>query len=384
MANRIILNETSYHGSGAIKEVVNEAKARGFKKALVCSDPDLVKFGVSQKVTTLLDEAGLAYEMYTDIKPNPTIENVQNGVEALHAAQADYIIAIGGGSSMDTAKGIGARVARPKKPIHKMKGLLKVGKKLPMIIAIPTTAGTGSETTVAAVISNPKTHEKYPINDPRLVPEYAVLDPNLIINLPSKITSTTGMDALTHAIEAYIGGSNTRKTKRSAILAVKLIFNNLEESYINPHNKEARNNMLIASYHAGVAFTRAYVGYVHALAHTLGGFYGVPHGLANSILLPVVLEKYGDSVYKKLAELSDFVNLTDTKLSNKEKAETLILEIKNMNSRMNIPSKIENTIKDEDIPLMVKRADQEGNPLYPVPKLMDKSEFLEIINSIRG
>lgn len=364
-----------------VKDILNE---KDIDKVLIVTDKNLFSLGLLDKMLNSLEEKNIDYIMYNDVVPNPTIDNIEEGLKLYNDNDCKAIIAFGGGSPMDTAKGIGARVARPKKPIHKMKGLLKVGKKLPMIIAIPTTAGTGSETTVAAVISNPKTHEKYPINDPRLVPEYAVLDPNLIINLPSKITSTTGMDALTHAIEAYIGGSNTRKTKRSAILAVKLIFNNLEESYINPHNKEARNNMLIASYHAGVAFTRAYVGYVHALAHTLGGFYGVPHGLANSILLPVVLEKYGDSVYKKLAELSDFVNLTDTKLSNKEKAETLILEIKNMNSRMNIPSKIENTIKDEDIPLMVKRADQEGNPLYPVPKLMDKSEFLEIINSIRG
>ena len=217
---------------------------------------------------------------------------------------------------MDTAKGIGARVACPRKPISKMKGLLKVGRKLPLLIAVPTTAGTGSETTVAAVISNPVTHEKYPINDPKLVPDYAVLDPNLIIGLPNKITSTTGMDALTHAIEAYIGGSNTRKTKKSAKIAVKLIFENLEETYNNPTNKDARNNMLIASYHAGVAFTRAYVGYVHALAHTLGGFYGVPHGLANSILLPVVLEEFGSKAHKKLAELADLVSLVDVNLSD--------------------------------------------------------------------
>ena len=365
-----------------VKDILVEKK---INCVLIVTDNNLFSLGLLNKMLKSLDSAEeIKYVIYKDVVPNPTIDNIEEGLKLYKENGCKAIIAFGGGSPMDTAKGIGARVARPKKQISKMKGLLKVGKKLPLIIAIPTTAGTGSETTVAAVISNPKTHEKYPINDPKLVPQYAVLDPNLIVNLPGKITSTTGMDALTHAIEAYIGNSNTRKTKNSAILAVKLIFNNLEESYNNPQNKEARNNMLIASYHAGVAFTRAYVGYVHALAHTLGGFYGVPHGLANSILLPVVLEKFGDSAYKKLAELADLINLTDSSLTNKEKAEAFIREIKNMNTRMCIPSKIENIIKEDDIVLMCERADSEGNPLYPVPRLMGKKEFAEIIESIRG
>ena len=365
-----------------VKDILVEKK---INCVLIVTDNNLFSLGLLNKMLKSLDSAEeIKYVIYKDVVPNPTIDNIEEGLKLYKENDCKAIIAFGGGSPMDTAKGIGARVARPKKQISKMKGLLKVGKKLPLIIAIPTTAGTGSETTVAAVISNPKTHEKYPINDPKLVPQYAVLDPNLIVNLPGKITSTTGMDALTHAIEAYIGNSNTRKTKNSAILAVKLIFNNLEESYNNPQNKEARNNMLIASYHAGVAFTRAYVGYVHALAHTLGGFYGVPHGLANSILLPVVLEKFGDSAYKKLAELADLINLTDSSLTNKEKAEAFIREIKNMNTRMCIPSKIENIIKEDDIVLMCERADSEGNPLYPVPRLMGKKEFAEIIESIRG
>lgn len=370
-------------GENSILKVKDILLNKKIDNVLVVTDNNLYSLGLLDNMLTSLKENNVNVVFYKDVVPNPTIDNIEDGLKLFRDNKCRAIIAFGGGSPMDTAKGIGARVARPNKPIHKMKGLLKVGKKLPTIIAIPTTAGTGSETTVAAVISNPITHEKYPINDPRLVPEYAVLDPNLIINLPGKITSTTGMDALTHAIEAYIGNCNTRKTKKSAILAIKLIFENLEETYKNPSNKQARNNMLIASYHAGVAFTRAYVGYVHALAHTLGGFYGVPHGLANSILLPVVLEKFGKACHKKLAEISDLVKLTSPHLSNKEKAEALIKEIKAMNERMNIPSKLENVIKDEDIPLMVKRADSEGNPLYPVPRLMDNDEFVEILNSIR-
>ena len=371
-------------GEDSITKIKDVLIQNGKKVILVVTDNNLFSLGLLNKMLSSLEDGNIKYYLYKDVVPNPTIDNIEEGLKIYKDNKCEAIVAFGGGSPMDTAKGIGARVARKNKSISQMKGLLKVGRKLPLLIAVPTTAGTGSETTVAAVISNPITHEKYPVNDPKLVPSYAILDPNLIVGLPGKITSTTGMDALTHAIEAYIGNSNTKKTKKSAILAVQLIFNNLEETYNNPTNKEARNNMLLASYHAGIAFTRAYVGYVHALAHTLGGFYGVPHGLANSILLPVVLEKFGKSVYKKLAELADIVNLTDKKLSSKEKAEAFINEIKNMNKRMGIPSKLESVIKDEDIALMVKRADQEGNPLYPVPKLMDKKEFIDILNEIRG
>ena len=374
---KIISGENS---TTRIKDVLIEKK---INNVLIVTDKNLYSLGLLNKMIESFKESNINFTLYNDVVPNPTITNIEEGLKLYKENSCQGIVAFGGGSPMDTAKGIGTRVARPKKEISKMKGLLKVGKKLPLLIAVPTTAGTGSETTVAAVISNPVTHEKYPINDPKLVPGYAILDPTLIVGLPGKITSTTGMDALTHAIEAYIGNSNTRKTKRSAILATKLIFENLEETYNNPSNLEARNNMLIASYHAGVAFTRAYVGYVHALAHTLGGFYGVPHGLANSILLPVVLERFGKSVYSKLAELADVVNLTDSNLSNEEKAKAFIEEIKNMNRRMGIPSTIKDTIKEEDISLMVKRADAEGNPLYPVPRLMDKEEFVEIINSIK-
>ena len=369
-------------GEDSILKVKDILKANNKNRVLVVTDNNLLKLGLLDKMLVSLKEAGIEYAMYNDVVPNPTIDNIEAGLKIYKENNCESIIAFGGGSPMDTAKGIGARVARPRKSIAKMKGLFKVLKKIPLLVAIPTTAGTGSETTVAAIVSNPLTHEKYPVNDTHLVPKYAVLDPNLIIGLPCKITSTTGMDALTHAVEAYIGNSNTKKTKASAIKAVKLIFDNLEETYNNPTNKEARNNMLIGSYYAGVAFTRAYVGYVHAIAHALGGFYGVPHGLANSMLLPVVLEKFGKSCYKKLAELSDVAGLSDKNLSDEEKAKNFIQEIRNMNERMGIPSKLKDTIKEEDIPVIIKRADQEANPLYPVPKLLDNQDFVDILREI--
>lgn len=263
-----------------------------------------------------------------------------------------------------------------------MKGLLKVKHKPAFLIAIPTTAGTGSEATVAAVISNAKTHEKYAINDPKLIPLYAVLDPKLLVSLPGKVTSTTGMDALTHAVEAYIGGSNTKATRKEAKEAVLLIKNNLLKSYQNPTDLEARNNMQIASYKAGLAFTRAYVGYVHAIAHTLGGMYGVPHGLANAVILPHVLRKFGSSCYTRLAELADYISLTDKDKTKKEKAEAFIDFIDELNAQMNIPNKIENVIQEKDLPIMVKRAIKEANPLYPVPDLWDEKDFLEIFKEI--
>ena len=247
--------------------------------------------------------------------------------------------------------------------------------------AVPTTAGTGSETTVAAVVTDPETHEKNAISDPCLRPKYAVLDPNLTTGLPQHITSTTGMDALTHAVEAYIGKSNVKSTIRYSEDAVKLIHANLEKAYANGKDIEARNNMLKASFLAGSAFTRAFVGYVHAIAHNLGGMYNTPHGLANAVILPYVLEWYGSSVYKRLAKLADLINLTDPSLSNEEKAKAYINEIRRMNKAMNIPEKFD-FIKEEDIPTLIKRALKEGNPGYPVPKIMKPSDCEQVIRSI--
>jgi len=277
---------------------------------------------------------------------------------------------------------VGARVAHPHKTIPQMKGLLKLTHKLPPLFVIPTTAGTGSETTLAAVITNSQTHEKYAINDPHLIPKFAVLDPVLTIKLPKHITSTTGVDALTHAVEAYIGQSNTRHTKAMAIDAIKLIYANLKKAYDNGEDLSARSNMQKAAYEAGVAFTRAYVGYVHAIAHTLGGFYQVPHGLANAVILPYVLEKFGKSAQPKLAQLADLVHVANADDSIAVKAEKFITSIRALNTSLGIPAKLSGIIKEEDLPLMVKRAQAEGNPLYPVPRIMDSTEMLEIFRMI--
>ncbi|MGN0527192.1 MAG: iron-containing alcohol dehydrogenase, partial [Acutalibacteraceae bacterium] len=271
---------------------------------------------------------------------------------------------------------------RPNKTPSQMRGQLKVLKKIPPFFAVPTTAGTGSETTIAAVISNPDTHEKNAINDPCLRPMYAVLDPELTIGLPPHITSTTGIDALTHAVEAYIGLSNTKQTEEDARIATKLIFENIKTAYEDGKNIEARENMLVGSFHAGLAFTRAYVGYVHAIAHNLGGMYGIPHGLANAVILPYVLDYFGETAYKRLAELSDIAGTSGAACGDRDKAKNFIAAIRKLNSEMNIPDKFD-CIKDEDIQLIAERALKEANPLYPVPKIMDIEDCKALIKKLQ-
>ena len=358
-------------GEGSLAKLPAFAKAKGFKSALLVTDQGLMSLGMAQPIIDGFK-----------VVPNPTITNIEEGLKLYKDNNCDVIIALGGGSPMDCAKGIGARVARPGKSIPKMKGLLRVLKKLPPLVAIPTTSGTGSEATLAAVISNPDTHEKYPINDPVLIPHYAVMDPLLTVGLPKHITSTTGMDALTHAVEAYIGSENTRNTKKYAIEATQLVFKYLKRAYDNGQDKEARNMMQKASLLAGMAFTRAYVGYVHAIAHSLGGFYGVPHGLANAVILPHVLDAYGEKAHKKLAQLADAVGIKGA--NDAEKAKAFIQAIKDMNAAMDIPTKIEGkwTIKEEDIPTMVERALSEANPLYPVPVIWGKEEMAAMYREI--
>ncbi len=362
-------------GEGSVAKLPKFVKDKGFKSALLVTDEMLMKLGLATPLIDGMKAEGLNITVFDKVVPNPTITNIEDGLKLYKENNCDHIIALGGGSAMDCAKGIGARVARPNKTIPQMKGLLKVFKKLPPLVAIPTTSGTGSEATLAAVISNPDTHEKYAMNDPMLIPKYAVMDPLLTVGLPKPITSTTGMDALTHAVESYIGKANTKDTKAYAIEATQLIFKYLQRAYDNGEDKEARNQMQKASLLAGMAFTRAYVGYVHAMAHTLGGFYGVPHGLANSVILPYVLEAYGESAYKKLAELADAVGIKGA--DDAAKAKAFIQAIKDMNKAMAIPEKIEGkwTIKEEDLPTMVKRALHEANPLYPVPTIFGAEEI---------
>jgi len=372
-----------YSGAGTLKQVPAILKEKKIDKVLIVTDPGIAKLGLMNGLLSFLAEGKVGYVIYSDTVANPTIDNIEAALLLYKEAKAQGIIAFGGGSPMDCAKGVGMRVAQPHKTISQMRGLLKVGRKLPFLVAIPTTAGTGSETTLAAVVTNALTHEKYAVNDPQLIPRVAILDPMLTMKLPPHITSTTGMDALTHAVEAYIGHSNTKKTRQMALTAVKLIHGNLLQAYNTPEDLKAREAMQIAAYDAGVAFTRAYVGYVHAVAHTLGGMYGLPHGLANAIILPYVLEKFGKKADRRLAELADAIHLTEKNVSSQDKALAFIAWIKTMNGSLGIPPKFVNVIKAKDIPLLAKRAQKEGVPLYPVPRLFSLQDFVDIYYAIQ-
>ena len=367
-------------GPGAVKRLPALIKSKNISKVLVVTDKGLTGLHLLDGLYEKLDEAGVDYVVYDGTQPNPTIGNIEDAKQMYIDNGCQAVIAFGGGSPMDCAKAAAARVTNPKTSVKKMRGVLRVFHKPAILFAVPTTAGTGSETTLAAVVSDPETHEKNAINDPKLRPKYAVLDPELTIGLPPHITSTTGMDALTHAVEAYIGKSNVRSTEMYAEKAVKMIFSALEKAYANGKDMDARNTMLKASYYAGMAFTRAYVGYVHAIGHNLGGMYGIPHGLAMSVILPYVLDYYGDKVYFRLARLAEMTG-TLTVGSDEEKAKAFIEEIREMNRRMNIPDGFEQ-IKEEDIPLLVKRALKEANPLYPVPKIMNEADCEAVIRRL--
>ncbi|MBS7361294.1 MAG: iron-containing alcohol dehydrogenase [Oscillospiraceae bacterium] len=368
-------------GPGSVKKLPAVIKSKGLKKMMIVTDKGLMSLNLLDGLFEGLKAEGIDYVVYDKTQPNPSIDNIEK-VRSLYLDNGcEGFIAFGGGSPMDCAKAAGARVVRPNKTVQKMRGQLKVIKKLPPFFAVPTTAGTGSETTLAAVVTDTKTHEKYALNDPRLRPGYAVLDPELTVGLPPHITSTTGMDALTHAVEAYIGHSNTKETSAKAEQATKMIFENLETAYNNGSDIHAREQMLLASHYAGIAFTRAYVGNVHAIAHNLGGFYGVPHGLANAIILPYVLDYYGDTAYERLARLSEFAGVAKDGQSDEEKAKAFIQEIRDMNARMNIPDKIDK-IQESDIPTIAQRALKEANPLYPVPKIMDLEDCMGVIRRL--
>ncbi len=364
-------------------EIIDVLIKEKVQKILVVTDQGLVKAGLLKMLTDIFDEKKVDYVVYDDVIPNPTIAKVEEAREFYLANNCKGIVALGGGSVLDLAKIVLARIVRPKKPVKKMKGLLKIRKRLPLLIAIPTTSGTGSEVTIAAVISDQETHHKYPINDFCLIPHYAVLDYRNTLGLPPSITSTTGMDALTHAIEAYIGNTRTKETKKMSLEAVRLIIQNLKECYVNPKNEEARRNMLYASHYAGIAFTKAYVGYVHAIAHTLGGKYNIAHGLANAIILPIMLEEYGSSIYKKMKELAVYAGLAQKEDLACDACNKLISWIYEANKNMNIPLNI-SSIKEEDIDELVTFALQEGNPLYPVPQLMGRKEMKAMYYKIKN
>ncbi len=344
---------------------------------LIVTDRGIVENGISGLLEAALNRFSIPYTIYDKTLPNPTVEHVEEALSLYHQNKCDAIIAIGGGSSMDCAKAVGARVAYPNKTLAQMKGVLRVLKKTPTIIAIPTTAGTGSEVTLAAVITDAHEHHKYAIMSFPLIPDYAVLDASLTYSLPKHLTSTTGMDALTHAVEAYIGRSTTKQTRTLALEATKLVFDNIEHAYECGTNHEARKNMLHAAYKAGIAFSMSYVGYIHAIAHSLGGQYGVPHGLANAVTMPYVLEAYGDAAHRKLHELGVAAGVCSTDETDAEGAYKFIEAIKELNAKMSIPTKISG-IKRDDIEHLSRTAEKEANPLYPVPKLMTAQELANL------
>ena len=381
---RILLPLFPYREPKLIHEidgVTQLLKQKGISRVMIVTDKGIRNLGLTQPLEQSILQSDIQLAVYDGTMPNPTSDNVEQALQMYLQNNCQALIAFGGGSAMDCAKAVGARVARPKMPLNKMAGLIKVCKKLPLFIAIPTTAGTGSETTVAAVITDAQTHHKYVINDFCLIPHYALLDAQVTVGLPKHLTSTTGMDALTHAVEAYIGKSRTKSTKLAAEKAVKLIFENLELAYQNGGDIQARKNMLYASYLAGTAFTKSYVGYVHAVAHTLGGKYGVPHGLANAILLPKVLRAYKDGATKPLAQLAKAVGLVPSDTPTAQAAEAIIAHIEGMNERMQIPTSFD-CINKDDIPAMAKLADKEANPLYPVPVLWDAKQLQQIYHLV--
>lgn len=359
---------------GSVKELPGVLQKHGCERVLLITDSGIKKLGLTKRLEQSLSAHNISYTIYDKTVANPTTANVAEALSLYKTNECHAIIGFGGGSSIDCAKAVGACIAKPRQPLSKMKGILKVHKKLPLLIAVPTTAGTGSETTLAAVITDAETRHKYAINDFPLIPRYAVLDPKVTLSLPPFITATTGMDALTHAVEAYIGNSTTHGTRKNAEFAVKLIFENLDTAYENSSDLDARRNMLKASFYAGCAFTKSYVGYVHAVAHSLGGEYNVPHGLANAILLPSVLEAYGPCIYKKLHRLAVCAGIASKNVPHEEGAEAFIQAIKDMKKHYGINDTV-SEIKEEDIPKLARYADKEANPLYPVPVLMDAKEL---------
>ena len=363
-----------------IGDITGVIEKNGKKKPLIVTGKNVRKSGLVGMAEDALKARGISYCIYDGVVANPTTDNVEEALAIYKKEGCDCLVALGGGSPMDCAKGVGALVARPKKTLEKLGGVLKVKKKIPLLIAIPTTAGTGSETSPASVIVDAKTRHKYSINDFKLMPPYAVLDGKMILTVPKSVAAITGMDALTHAIEAYVGNSGTKSSRADALEAIKLIFENLE-TFCFEKTEESARNMLLASHKAGRAFTKSYVGYVHALAHTVGGKYDIAHGLANAVILPVVLREYGKSVHKKLWQIAAYCGFADKYTSYEVGAERVISRIEELNSKFEIPRKIEG-IKRADVPSFAVYADKEANPLYPVPVLWGRKELASMYEKI--
>ncbi len=368
-------------GAGCIKELPGQIKAKGVKKVMIVTDNMLLKLGVPDGLLEAMKAEQLDFVVFSELQPNPTSDNVEDGFRMFKEAGCDALIAFGGGSPMDCAKGIAAKNAHPAKSVAQLQGILKVHKKICPFWAVPTTSGTGSETTVAAVITDSATHHKASINDPSIIPRYAVLDPELTMGLPPFVTATTGMDALCHAVESY-----TNKTYCTPLedelskKAVRLIYDNLYTAYKDGSCLEARQKMQLAAFYAGRSFTRGCVGYVHAVGHTLGGLYGVAHGLAMSVILPHVMRQFGPAVYKRLSELADVCDMPGA--NEAEKAHSFIKWIEEMKLKMDIPAGFD-VIKDEDIPRIISWARAEANPLYPVPVIWGEVEFRRLIHTLQ-
>lgn len=365
MANRIVLNETSYHGAGAIAEIANEAKARAFKKAFVCSDPDLIRFNVTKKVTDVLDEAGLSYEIYSNIKPNPTIENVQTGVAAFKASGADYLIAIGGGSSMDTAKAIGIIIANPEfEDVRSLEGVAPTKNPSVPIIAVPTTAGTAAEVTINYVITDVEKKRKFVCVDTHDIPVVAVIDPDMMASMPKGLTASTGMDALTHAIEGYTTKGAWEMTDMFHLKAIEIISKSLRNAVAN--TKEGREGMALGQYIAGMGFSNVGLGIAHSMAHTLGAVYDTPHGVACAMMLPIVMEYNQECTGEKYREIARAMGVANVdSMSQDEYRKAAVDAVKKLSADVGIPSVLE-AIKEEDLPFLAESAYADacapGNP----------------------
>jgi len=368
-------------GAGSTNQLVEKLRANQHKKLLIVTDTPLMSIGLLDNFLAALSTASIDFVIHDRVQPNPSIENVETGVSFYKVNRCDGIIAFGGGSPIDCAKIIGARIRNPFLSVRAMAGLFRVRIPLPPLYCVPTTAGTGSETTIAAVITDAQDHKKLIVTDISLVPDVAVLDPELMIGLPPHITGATGMDALTHAVESYIGLVGTTFTKENGEQATKLIFENLETAYEQGNNIEARHNMAMASFYAGSAFTRAYVGYVHAIAHNMGALYGTPHGLANAIILPYILDFCRDAVPEKLAKLAVIAGCGSASESHDTLSKRFVEQVRKLNEKLNIPTTID-AIKEQDVTLIVDRVMKESHPEYPVPKFMNRTTCEKIIRQL--
>lgn len=374
---------TVYKGIGMIQMLPVVMRTAKLKHVIVVTDQGIKASGILDKVHAQLDAASITYDIFDAVEPNPDEETVQKIEELYIASDADGLIGLGGGSVIDATKIVSVLAYHPEKNVSDFEGLLKVRGRTAFTLMIPTTAGTGSEVTLAAVISSSSERRKYTIMDPKIIPDATILAPELLVSLPKRLTAETGMDALTHAVESFISGTRTKQTKHDGVKAVKLINDYLKRSFDAPDDVAARLGMLEASYYAGRAFTRAYVGNIHAMSHALTAFYNSPHGRTNALVMPIVLRMYGEPVHKNLAELADEISLTSAAASNEEKATAFIEWIEGMNETFGIPKHIPE-INHDDLDALITHAYKEANPMYPVPVIFSRNDFREGYLSVKG